>query len=223
MTKLQRLKTIPAPGRAPAGLAWDGQSVWINDYQTGVLDQLDPTSGEKRASLLCPGVISGLAWDGDSLWQSRMDEDWLQQINPISLDFDVTVPVEGYGRLVDLAWDGQQLWVASQRASKLLAVNTETGEVKRSLPMVTASAGLTFGNGALWLGHAYQMQFDSQSSSFEWIGDERHYYLLQLNPNDGQEIARFELDFLPMGLDWVGEYLWLTHAGTGEIRIYHLT
>ena len=115
MTKLIVVDERAAPGRSPAGLAWDGELLWNADYAAGSLFGLDPSNGSVVDSLLCPGVLSGLTWDGSALWQGILDEGWLRKINPKTHDYDRTIVVSDHGRLAGVTWDGQRLWAVSQQ------------------------------------------------------------------------------------------------------------
>jgi hypothetical protein len=69
MQKLVIERTIPAPGRHPCGLAWDGAHLWHSDVDTDLIYQLDPTDGKMTGSIPCPDVRTDLSYDGANLWQ----------------------------------------------------------------------------------------------------------------------------------------------------------
>ncbi len=218
MSHLELIRILDSPGRAPAGLAWDGRNLWLNDYQDGSLYRLDADSGKSLNSLLCAGVISGLTWDGKSLWQTRLDESWLQRMNPVSLDIDQTISVEPFERLSDAAWDGHRLRVISQSTGQLLALNPDDGQIEDSLVIPQAATAVTFHEESIWLAYPHQMEFRSETGGFEWLGEEQHFYLLQLDPTGGAELARYELDFLPMGLTWKEQSLWLSQPAAALLH-----
>jgi streptogramin lyase len=210
MTHLEIVEVRDAPGGGPAGLAWDGQLLWHADYAAGSLFALDPESGAVQDRILCPGVVSGLAWDGQSLWQALMDEGWLRNINPQTHDFDRTIVVEAHGRLSGVTWDGQQLWVASQQNGQLLAIDRERENVRRTLDIPVAVGGIAYQAGSLWLGFPDRMVYTA--GEFKWAGPPDHYAVAQLDPQTGRETARYPIDFLPLGMEWVGDDLWLANA-----------
>ena len=215
MTQLEIVETRPAPGGGPAGLAWNGRVLWHADYAAGSLCALDPESGAVQDKFLCPGGLSGLAWDGQSLWQALIDEGWLRNINPQTHDFDRTIVVENHGRLSGVAWDGTQLWVVSQQNGQLLAIDRESGKVRRTLSIPVAAGGLSFKEGSFWLGVPEQMAY--QGGEFRWTGPEGRYAVLQLDAQTGRETARYPIDFLPLGLTWVGDDLWLSSAAQRKL------
>lgn len=218
MPELTIVASYDAPGRGPVGLAWDGRFLWNADYTAGAIFRLDPATGKQLGSLVCPGNLSGLAWDGRALWQSLHEAGWLRRINPETNDFDQTIVVHDYGWLSGLAWDGRHLWAVSQQKGRLVALDIESGDVVHTIPAPVAGGGVAYHDGSLWLGLAYPMTFDEQTEQFEWVGDEQHYAVLQLDPANGREIGRYPLDFLPMGLAWVNGELWLSHAGQRKLH-----
>lgn len=221
MTELEIIGEFAAPGPAPAGLAWDGEDLWNADFRAGRIYRLEPQTGRLVDSLLCPGVVSGLTWDGTSLWVSIMDEGWLRCINPATHDIDRNVEVEEAGRLAGLTWDGEALWAVSQRHGRLLAVDRETGDVMQTLEVPVAGGGLAYREGRLWLGAPLGMRFNPETFDFEWAG-QRAFQLLAIEAASGRTAQRLDVDFLPMGLAWVGSELWLARtrpAGLVRARV----
>jgi hypothetical protein len=212
MSSLSLIQQFDAPGNGPAGLAWDGRLLWNADFTAGRIFALDPASGEVVRSLVCPGNLSGLAWDGRSLWQSLYQEGLLRRVNPHTNDFDQTLALVDHGWLSGVAWDGRHLWTVAQQKGQLLAVEREGGRVVHTLPAPVASGGLDCYNGYLWLSVAGQLRFDERYQQFDWVGEERSFAVVQLDPHDGREVARFETQHLYLGITWVGEEIWLSHA-----------
>jgi hypothetical protein len=222
MIDLELLFAIQAPGPAPAGLAWDGRFLWVNDYRQGRLYGLDPESGQVKDSLLCAGAISGLCWDGQALWQSRLDEPWLQRINIATHDIDQTVAVSGFSRLTDLTWDGSKLWAVSQDSGQLLTLDRDTGHGQSRHSTAVGAACLAFYHQQIWLGYPSRMTYDPASDDFRWSSSERVFLLVTIDPNDGHELTQRPLNFLPMGLAWVDDHLWLSDPAAGQLMCYQL-
>jgi sugar lactone lactonase YvrE len=217
MAILEIVDHLPAPGPGPAGLAYDGEHLWNADFRSGRLYCLDPATGSVVDSLLCPGVLSGLTWDGTHLWQALVDDNWLRCINPQSHDFDRTLVVEGAVRLGGVAWDGEQLWVVDQ-AGALLAISTEQQPPVRQIAAPPAGGGLAYRDGLLWMGAPLYMRYDPGSGSFSWHSTEQRFALLAIDATTGEERARHPLSFLPLGLAWAGDDLWL--AGSSRAHLY---
>jgi len=218
MNSLVICETLPAPGRGPAGLAWDGVTLWNADYRDGRLYALDSAGVATGRRLHCPGNLSGLAWDGCALWQSLFDQEMIRCVNPQTNDFDRAILLTGRGWLSGVACDGRTLWAVAQQHGQLLAVDLETGKVRSSVAAPVAVGDIDFRDGALWASVAGPMRFDPLLGRFEWETDEPRYAILQLDPADGRELARYPADALYTGLCWAGDSLWLAHAAGRLLR-----
>jgi outer membrane protein assembly factor BamB len=221
MTFMKTVKikgSFAAPGTGPVGLCYDGRFLWNADFSGGKIYRIDPETVESDVVLVCPGNLSGIAWDGRSLWQSLHDGGTLRRINPETNDFDQTIMVWEHGWLSGVAWDGNYLWSASQQHGKLFQIDPENGDVLKTIAVPVASGGLDYHDGSLWLGIAYPMSFDPHFEQFNWEGDEQKYAIVCLDPATGSEQARYSLDFMPMGLAWIGDTLWLTHVAERKLH-----
>lgn len=204
-----------APGFGPAGLAWDGVSLWHADRRAGAIYRLSDTA-DVRGALFSPGNLGGLTWDGRSLWQAVYDESLLRRIDPKTNDFDQTILLTEAGWLPGLAWDGTLLWTVSQQAGQLLGVEPGDGRVARTLPAPVAGGDLDYHAGSIWLSVAAPMRFEPDSGAFEWLG-EPGYAVVEMDPADGRIIAEHAAEGLYTGLAWAGDELWLSSAATREI------
>jgi hypothetical protein len=172
-------ETFSSPGDGPAGLAWDGTSLWHADYRDGLIHRLDPATGTARGTLYCPGKLSGLAWDGRGLWQSLFDQEMIRCINPETNDFDETIILEGRGWLSGVAWDGRNLWVAAQQRGRLLSIDLATNEVRPPLPAPVAMGDIDYRDGYLWASVAAPMRYDPAMGQFEWVAGAVEYAIVR--------------------------------------------
>jgi hypothetical protein len=218
MPKIEILETIQAPGPAPAGTVWDGQYLWLNDYQTAVLYRLDLHSMKSEDFMLCAGVINGLGWDGQALWQSRFDESWLQRINQDTHDIDQTIEIRGHSLLSGVAWGGSFIWVVSQNMGSLLAIDRETGHILQQLNIPVASGGLSFNHDALWLGVAETMTFNERTQSFHWLSNEQSYAVFQNGVTELTSNIRTIIGWLPLCLHIPFQYNRLVFILFGELE-----
>lgn len=203
------------PGLGPAGLAWDGQSLWLADYREGFIYQLD-AAAQIRGQIWCPGNLGGLTWDGQHLWQVVFDEGVVRSINPQSTDFDQTIDLSGSGWLSGVAWDGLNLRVVAQQSGDILTVARESGAVLSRLAGPVAIGDIDCVADTLWLSVATPMTYSAEHG-FRWLADEPAYALLQLDATTGRELARHLVEHLYTGLAWAGDELWLAAAGAGRL------
>jgi sugar lactone lactonase YvrE len=211
-----------APGTGPAGLAWDGTTLWHADFRAGRIFALDPATAVARRSLYCPGNLSGLAWDGHALWQSLFDQEMVRAIDPQSNDFNQALILEGRGWLSGVAHNEGTLWVVAQRHGLLLSVDLTTNETRQlPAPPAAAAGDIDYRHGRLWVAVAQPMQFDEALGRFEWAG-EPGYGILEIDPADGRVLARHAVPALYSGLCWADDDLWLADAARGALYQAHL-
>lgn len=213
---LKIVATYDAPGRGPAGLAWDGHYLWLADYREGLIFRMTDTM-EVAGQLWCPGNLSGLACDGQFLWQALLDEGLVRKINPATTDFDQTIDLAAHGLLSGVAWDGRSLRVVAQQVGDILTVEPATGAVLAHLKGPVAVGDIDCQGDTLWLSAAEPMTYEP-GEGFSWLSEEPAYYLIQMDAATGREIGRHVSDGLYTGLAWAGSNnLWLARAATGTI------
>jgi PKD repeat protein len=188
-------KSVPAPGKSPLGIAYDGNALWVVDsldLETYKLYRVDPQSGSVLKSFEAPTIApDALAWDGGRLWLVDGAESKLLQIDPSNgkvlkaLDAPGTYPT-------GIAHDGTALWVADADELKIFKVNPLTGKVIDSF-----DAPGYFPQGLAWDG------------KFLWHLDAATIY--KLDPSDGTVLAEYEVPREQLvDLTWDGQYLWAT-------------
>jgi hypothetical protein len=223
MSNLEIIEAYDAPGRGPAGLAWDGELLWNSDFKEGMIYGLDSVNITVQRQLLCHGNLGGLTWDGSSLWQSLYDQSMVRRLNPQTNDFDQHIILTDYGWLSGLAWDGQHLWASAQQSGRLLAVDRENGSVTRVIDVPIACGDLDYKDGSLWLSIASPMFFDEAIGRFEWVESDPSYAIIRIDPSDGQEIARYKAERFYTGLAWIDDILLLAHSGERQLYRCRLT
>lgn len=211
-----------APGAGPAGLAWNGETLWHADFCDGRIYALDPQDGSIRRTIYCPGNLSGLAWDGRSLWQSLFDQEMVRRINPATNDFDEAIILSGHGWLSGVAWDKRRLWVVAQQTGHLLSIDLNSSGIHSSLDSPVAMGDIDYCEGHLWASVATPMRFDSELGRFVWLTDSPEYAIVKIDPQEGGVLAKYPVDKLFSGLCWVGDVLYLAQTESRKILIAHL-
>jgi sugar lactone lactonase YvrE len=114
-TPVQR---FAAPSDYPEGLAWDGTSLWVNNFTNGTLYEVDPQDGHVRGAYSGHGLPTrpeGLAWDGTDLWTSDWVTGQILRFHPTGNSVDLVAAYDkpaDAGKPVGLEWDGTHLWIA---------------------------------------------------------------------------------------------------------------
>ncbi|MDH5695860.1 MAG: right-handed parallel beta-helix repeat-containing protein [Dehalococcoidia bacterium] len=100
------------------GLAFDGKSLWVNDFSALKVFEIDPETGRILSSFKIPEMgsgSSGIAWDGQYLYLV----DWLKRDQPGAPLYKV----DRQGNLIDIieleeaggasiTFDGQYFWIS---------------------------------------------------------------------------------------------------------------
>jgi PKD repeat protein len=206
------LAVIDAPGSDPdvAGLAWDGQYLWVADFTTEQLSQLDPHTGSVLKTLKTPRAYESpvaLTWGGGALWVATLGEqqDKLYQIDPstgqVLRSLPVPAEVSAAGTVDGLAWDGQYLWLADSTEQKLYQIAPESGAVLKQFVLNFAPLGLAWDGQAFWV---------SQDGPRLW----------RFSPTSGQASPGPQLPeslTSPDDLAWDGEALWVVDLAFQKI------
>jgi glutamine cyclotransferase len=81
------MSTIPAPGAGgDSGLAWAEGSLWVGQYRTRQIHQIDPHSGALLRTIECSRFVTGVTWVDGELWHATWEGDAsdLRRIDPTS-------------------------------------------------------------------------------------------------------------------------------------------
>jgi hypothetical protein len=95
-------------------MTFDGSSIWRAEVLRGILQKINPSTGNVESSLILGGRVMGVAWDGSGLWVSFQYENIVKRFD-VSGNFtgqQFTTPFTETG---GLAWDptDNTLWVGT--------------------------------------------------------------------------------------------------------------
>jgi len=79
--------TIPAPGKgSDSGLAWAEGSLWVGEYRSRKIHQIDPNTGNILRSIESDRFVTGVTWVDGELWHGTWegDESELRRIDAAS-------------------------------------------------------------------------------------------------------------------------------------------
>lgn len=80
----QVLGSIPAPEGGGSGLAWSDGSLWVGQYRSRKIHQVDPYSGKILNTMESNRFVTGVTWVEGQLWHGTWEgeESELRQVNP---------------------------------------------------------------------------------------------------------------------------------------------
>lgn len=78
--------TIPAPSGGVSGLAWAEGSLWVGEYRSRQIHQVDPATGKVLRSIASDRFVTGVTWADGDLWHATLEEgeSELRRVDPVS-------------------------------------------------------------------------------------------------------------------------------------------
>jgi glutamine cyclotransferase len=78
------LTTIPAPGGGGSGLAWAEGTLWMGQYRTRKIHQIDPRTGAVLRIIESNRFVTGVTWVDGELWHATLEADKsdLRRVDP---------------------------------------------------------------------------------------------------------------------------------------------
>ncbi len=186
------IKQFASPGSFPTGLTFDGKYLWLADYKSDSLYQIDLKTQKVIHRIPSPGFWPmGLAWDGKYLWNVDKQQKKIFQIDPADgavlnvLDSPSDDP-QG------LTWDGKTLWISDARKNRIMSLDMSDGTaVKRYDGPARRVNGLTF------------------DGRYLWASDRLRNEIYMIDPQNGEIILIVDAPAAyPRGLAFDGKYLW---------------
>jgi glutamine cyclotransferase len=123
--------SIPAPGQgSDSGLAWAEGSLWVGQYRSRKIHQIDPATGAIRRTIESNRFVTGVTWVDGELWHGTWegDESELRRIDPQSGDVLEQLQMPRATGVSGLESDGADLFYCGGGASgKVRAVRRPKG------------------------------------------------------------------------------------------------
>ena len=205
--------THPSPVPRPAGLGWDGTSLWMVSDDDQTIYKLDPATMTILDSIPTPAATwsFGLGHDGSDLWGDVDSPELIYRLD------DVTGAVlnsfaSPYSSPNGVVFDGTNLW-HSAFSSDLALMDPSTGVVVRTIPSPGNGnpRGLELFDGSLWVVDANTYPEDG---------------IYRLDPSNGSVLSSYvpagAAFGLIYGLAHDGTRFWLSDIDTNQIHTIRL-
>ncbi len=153
----QVVAELDSPTRYPAGLASDGESLYVVDWRRGRIHRVAPDDGRLLATIDAPTLKpQGLTWGGGRLYVSDGQTGTVFGIDPASGAIESVF--EGPGKQVSgLAWTSDGLLLLEGKSDKIYRVIPEDGTILDYFDAPTRSAGCLAHDGKyLWVSDRYR-------------------------------------------------------------------
>ncbi|MCD4694698.1 MAG: hypothetical protein K8S16_00550, partial [Bacteroidales bacterium] len=157
----ETIKSFDIPGSYPTGLTYDGENLWLADYQTDLLYCINLENGAVTRTIQATAYWpEGLAWDGEALWNADvkggipLSENYAGKVYRIDPD-DGTIlkTIQAPSSTPrGLTWDGQYLWCVDNRSDEVIQFSPDDGTTIRSFKSPASDPrGITFDGKYLWI------------------------------------------------------------------------
>jgi len=198
------IRTLPLPTDTPGDLAWDGEALWVADWQRGELLRFDCGSGEVLQRIAAPCYRPrGLAWGDGRLYIADDFEGMIYVFDPASGKTITRYATPMKGGL-GLAWDGSALWLADNGDHSLQHLIPTDGTALTYFP-----APYPEPNG---------LAFDG---TYIWVAQRTKDRIYMVDPKTGKAITSFDAPGpYPCGLAPApGGRLWVADFADGLVRL----
>lgn len=174
-------------GGAPRGLAFDGVSIWVSNYDSNTVSKIDRVTGSKvdYPTGLQP---DGLAFDGTNIWIANSGENTVSRMNTAT-GSRVDFPSANAPRR--FAFDGENLWVT----------NSNSGSVSKFDPILGARVDFPIGK---------SMQGIAFDGVWIWAADSEDGIVAKINRTDGSYV-KYATGQGAMGVAFDGSRIWVSN------------
>ncbi|ABF43436.1 conserved hypothetical protein [Candidatus Koribacter versatilis Ellin345] len=144
--------TVPtfSYGAAPAGIAFDGQHIWIASSGDGRVIPLNTFDGSGAA--LGPGSVGtspwALAYDGEYMWVTSYPDSAVYKFRP-SGGSPISYPIK-YGSR-GIAFDGTYMWIANQPHNCVTRIRAIDGAFATCFPIGKEPMNVAFDGTDIWV------------------------------------------------------------------------
>ena len=109
-------------GTPPAGLAFDGTSIWVAGWGDHTVKRIDPATGVATSFPLPTGATGpyGVAFDGTDIWVTNKISENVSRIDPTT-GVGVNIALVVDGGPTALAFDGTSMWIANTASPALMS------------------------------------------------------------------------------------------------------
>jgi hypothetical protein len=169
------VRTLVSPTTRIGDLAWDGEALWLTDWEAGELLRISPETGEVLRRLPAPCYRPrGMTWANGVLY---LVDDFEGQIYLFDPETEVTIttyPTPG-GTGLGLAWDGEALWLSDNGENTLHRLIPRDGTSLTYFDSPEPNPG--------------GLAFDG---SYLWVTQRLHDRIFMVDPITGKTITSFD-------------------------------
>jgi DNA-binding SARP family transcriptional activator/ABC-type transport system substrate-binding protein len=134
----------------PNALAAGAGAVWIADYEHGLVEELDPGSGDDLGTIPVGAGPLAIAVGDGSVWVANSVDNTVSKIDPAHGTAGAPIPVPNDP--VALAVNGRSVSVASEYASSVSRIDPQRNTVVQTTAIGGGPTALAAAGGKVWVG-----------------------------------------------------------------------
>lgn len=188
--------TYPVGG-GPAGLAYDGGSIWVANQSDNTVSRLKASDGSLVGTYPVGTSPGAVCFDGTSIWVANSASNNLTKLNAATGAMLGTFSVGSWPAA--LCFDGSHLWVANYQQSNVSKVDPATGTVVG-----------TYGTGA----YPYGLCFDG---THVWSADRYGNSVTKILAATGAVVGTYGAGTNPAGICFDGRSIWVTNLTSNDV------
>jgi YVTN family beta-propeller protein len=134
---------------SPAGIAFDGTSMWVANSGNGTLAKYDAVSGTFVASTNVGAQPWAVAFDGTHMWVTNQYSNSVTKLSAAdgAVAGTYTVGTYPYG----IAFDGVNMWVANYGDNRIMKLRLSDGAVLGTFSVGMGPVGIAFDGVHVWV------------------------------------------------------------------------
>jgi peptide/nickel transport system substrate-binding protein len=136
-------------GGRPAGIAIDGDSIWVTDAANDRVLQVSRTSHGVQERIPVGQSPSGIVATSGAIWVANTGSGSISEVNPASGTVVATIAVGNAPTA--LAAGAGAIWVADATDGTLRRIDPRTASVVATIPLAQPLTDLAVGGGAVWV------------------------------------------------------------------------
>ncbi len=129
------LATIPAPGGAGSGLTWAEGTLWMGQYRSRKILQIDPDTGTVLRTIESNRFVTGVTWVDGDLWHATLegDESELRRVDAHTGELLEKLEMPPGVRVSGLESDGgDRFFCGGESSGKVRAVRRPRRDARKS-------------------------------------------------------------------------------------------
>jgi hypothetical protein len=188
--------SFPA-GNFPAGLAFDGENMWVVNNGDDTVTKLRASDGAILGTFPVGSKPSDAVFDGANLWVTNSQSASVTKLRASDGTALGTFPVGN--QPAGAAFDGSNIWVVNNTDSTLTELRANDGTMIGTFPAP---------------GHAQQDAFDGANI---WVSIGNNNTVMKFRASDGAVLGTFGVGGQPRALAFDGANMWVANSSDNTV------